>query len=64
MFFTPSPCHKLPHLRPPPPSSVRYFMDGPTLANSYSHCLLSFCLFVLSSIGLLQCTNLMKLPFS
>ena len=29
MLLTPSPCHKLSHLGPPPPSSVTYFMDGP-----------------------------------
>src|SRR6218665_3017212 len=29
-FWTPSPCHKLSHLlRPPIPSSMTYFMDGP-----------------------------------
>ena len=29
-----SPCHKLSHLGPPPPSSVTYFMDGPIVVKS------------------------------
>ena len=39
MIFTlpPSPCHKLSHfLRPPPPWSVTYFMDGPLLPGQVS----------------------------
>ena len=36
MIFDPLPCHKLSHfLRPSPPWSVTYFMDGPYVSNGF-----------------------------